>query len=235
MYFTNVSLYAGTTPIQDLVSGLTSDGVFAKLDRLWVFAQATEALALVDLIVSASATAVNSPTFTANRGYTGNGSTQYIDSNVTDTTTGLQYARDSACIFGWNNTAGQEAVPFFGVDHVGIDVTTAYPEFTDGNAYFDVNDSGSQNAGAWDGRTGLYLMNRTASNSQTYDANGAQIGTSVAASVALSGDKFVFLKGRELLSSRQICCGGFGGGLTAGDRTNLYTRLRTYMTAVGVP
>ena len=61
------------TIVNDLIAGLKADGVWIKLDRLWLFAAEDQPSALTDLVGLTLATAVNSPTFTADEGYTSNG------------------------------------------------------------------------------------------------------------------------------------------------------------------
>ena len=58
------------TIVNDLIAGLKADGIWAKLDRLWLFAAEDQPSALTDLVGLTLATAVNSPTFTADEGYT---------------------------------------------------------------------------------------------------------------------------------------------------------------------
>ena len=71
--------------INTLVTTLKSDGNWTKLDRLWLFANTTTGNAIIDLKALASATLVNAPAFVADQGYTGDGSTSYINSNYTPT------------------------------------------------------------------------------------------------------------------------------------------------------
>lgn len=233
---TNVTLAAATvSPLQTLINGLTSDGVFAKLDRLWVFAQATEAAALVDLVAGATATAVNSPTFTANVGYTGSsGGGAYISSNYDPSVNAVNYSRDSACFFAWNNTSSpSDFNPLCGQGGGATD-TRIYPIYAgDSKLHWGVNGDTAGTASP-PGSTGLYLCNRTVSTTETIDINGSQFDSQAVASVAPAVGSFqCFREGAA--SNYQGCAFGFGGGLTAGDRTNIYNRLRTYMTAVGVP
>jgi hypothetical protein len=59
--------------VSNLIRGLKTDGVWSSLDRLWLFAAENSTQALTDLVARSSATATNSPTFTANQGFAGNG------------------------------------------------------------------------------------------------------------------------------------------------------------------
>jgi hypothetical protein len=221
--------------VDALIVGLKADGIFAKLDRLWLFAGENEPSALTDIIADALATNVNSTTFTTDRGYTGNGSSMYIDSNFNPTTaTSPHYIIDDATVFGWNNTAGMESRPLCGV--ATISKVHLYPEFTDGFTYARIN--AAEPAGvATSGVTGLYLVNTiNTTNVTTIQINGSTISSLVVAPTFLPNEDILALKGDgPNFSGRQISCLGFGASLSTTEASNLYTRLRTYMTAVGVP
>src|SRR5215475_8332903 len=73
---------ARKTLVNNLISGLKTDGVWTDLDRLWLYAGENQPSALTDLVATGLATAVNSPTFTTDNGFTGvdASTTVYIDS-----------------------------------------------------------------------------------------------------------------------------------------------------------
>jgi hypothetical protein len=234
---------ARETIVTTLILGLKADGVWAKLDRLWLFAAENTQSALRDLKVRTVATAVNSPAFdTVNfRGYTGNSSSAYIDTGIA-VNFGGNYSRNSACFFAWSNTAGGDGGALAGsglngtiTSYVGI-----FPQYHgDGNLYSSINFGFNWSmVFAATGATGLYLLNRTAATSATVDQNGVQAGTDIAnAAEPLVTTNFQALasNGGFVFSGRQCSCLGFGGSLTVGERAALYSRLRTYMTSVGVP
>ncbi len=226
------------TPMQVLIAGLATDGLTAKLDRLWVFAQASEALALVDIIAGATATNVNSMTFTTNVGYTGDGASNYIDCNWNPNSLGGNWLQDSACLFGWNNLSGAVGALAGGGFYGPSFNTAAYIRLNAAGVYiFGLNSVANFGTGAASaGDPGLYALNRTISTTVTLDLNGSQVDTSSLTSVEVFNNtiKADLIDGAAF-GNCQVCCIGGGGGLTSTDRTNLYNRLRTYMTAVGVP
>jgi hypothetical protein len=219
--------------VDTLITGLKSDGVWTKLDRLWLFAAENVQQALTDIVADVSATNVNSATFTANRGYTGNGSNMYINSNFNPTTaTSPKYVQNSACMFGWSNTSGTESHAFYGDD--GFDFVNSLG-ITGANLSWQINSAYTRQSTAL-GATGLYLMNRTGSLVSVVDVNGTQYDTqTTVSSAAVSNSHLTILRAGGDYSTKQASCLGFGGGLTTGDRTNVNSRLRTYMTSVGVP
>lgn len=217
--------------VDTMITGLIADGVWSKLDRLWILAADNSPSALTDMVATALATAVNSPTFTANRGYTGNGTTSYVDSNFNPATAGGLFAQNSACIFGWSNTSGITAKPSFGQPTS----VQCYNEFTDTNMYYKINQAGQDSFANVSAPTGLYLLNRDSSTTTQADINGTQAFNSLTGSTALDSATFTVCAGDGNFDTRQMCCLGFGGSFNTTDRSNIYSRLRTYMTAVGVP
>src|SRR5262245_49199564 len=59
------------TLLHNLIAGLKSDGVWSKLDRLWIFTQELQSGALVDFVARSRASILGTPTFTQNIGFTG--------------------------------------------------------------------------------------------------------------------------------------------------------------------
>jgi hypothetical protein len=66
-----------------LITSLKSAGVWSNLDVYWVFGVSNATAALVNIVNPGTFTATlhNAPTFTAYRGFTGNNSNAYIDTN----------------------------------------------------------------------------------------------------------------------------------------------------------
>ena len=104
-YFINVYSWTGYTTVAQshyqnrLMLGLKSSGAWAKLDLFYVLA--TNATSATDALVNwksgfPTGTLINSPTFTANQGFTGNGGNAYIDTNFDPTTSGVNYTQDNA-------------------------------------------------------------------------------------------------------------------------------------------
>lgn len=229
---------ARQTIVDNLVVGLKADGIWTKLDRLWLFAVENTASALTDLIATALATNT-AATFTADDGYTGNGLTAFINSGYNPTLTVQNYVLDSACLFGWKFDAGSDGGPLVASNQAGgaNNWVRIFPVFTDTNVYFDVNANPSTALGGQSADTGLWLINRTNNTNEQIDRNGSQLTDAVVASNTLPNDNFTAMKEEStgLFYSKTISCMGFGGGLSGADRTNIYNRIRTYMTAVGVP
>jgi len=228
-----------------LIVSLNAAGVWSKLDALYVFAAADAATARTNLISSSfGATAVNSPTFTADEGYAGNGlggvDTSYIDTNCNSGLT-THYTRDSACFGIWTRVVGDNAG---GLQrrHGWLDGDAAVgcyiSSFDDGgNAVANVN-------GAFDNRitttggTGLWVGNRSASGAVQLYHDGQSAQTDTTASVAIEAVDFWlgtrnFGDGSNQPSNEQFSAAMIGGSLNATEQEALHAALLAYMQGVG--
>ncbi len=236
-----------------LIDGLVADGVWSKFDVLRIYATQDSTTAGLNLISSSfTATVHGSPTFTADRGYTGvdASSTVYIDSGFTPAVNGQSggghFGQDTAHISVWNitsATSGASGGVVIGSDTGSTRQTNILPKYNDGKAYFRINsntaDSG-QNVTNSDS-TGHYISNRSASNATQGYRNGSSILSNSNTSASASSTKIFDLAECNDLGNPtfgggfQIAATSIGSSLSGTDATNFYNRLRTYMTAVGVP
>lgn len=227
--------------VSNLIRQLKVAGVWTLLDRLWLFAAEDAAQALTDLVARSAATAVNSPTFTANRGYAGNGTTSYVNSNFTPSTDGVQYVRDSASAFTYQNTdrvAG--AIDSLGVANAGGVQTVVSPRYTGDIAGGNVNNTAAAGSatGAVTDALGLVTMSRTSSTALAAYKRATLLGAASVASSAVQNVAVAFLGLNNNGAFTQgetarVALAGMGGGLTAGQVTSLNTALEAYLTAIG--
>ncbi len=223
------------TPIQILIAGLATDGVTAILDRLWVFAQATEALALVDVIAGATATAVNSPVFTPNVGYTSTSGPvgAYVDSGYNPNVDATHFALGSAMACAWSLTSTQDNRGVVGMA-ANDTQPTIYPRYIDDHAYSRLNSGTELGVASTDG-TGFWHTDRDGLNSVVLYKNGSSIVSNTYAATAITNNILRFGYDASGGWAGTFAAGGFGGSLNSTLAAALYNRLRTYMTAVGVP
>lgn len=90
-----------------LITTLKDAGIWALLDCLYVFANdGSKEFATFNWISPSNnqATLVNSPTWTSNGGYKGNGSTSYIDTNFNISTHAVNYTQNNASRGMWVKT-----------------------------------------------------------------------------------------------------------------------------------
>jgi hypothetical protein len=232
--------------VDTLIKGLKADGIFSKLDRLWLFASENTFQALTDIVADALATAVGAPTFNANLGYTGQDAaspTKYIDSGFNASTAGGNFTQNAASLSIWSvtNTASVNGGACIGMAVTGVTQSNIFDTFTDGNVYGRINDSTASGAQGVPGtRMGHWLINRSGTSATQLYQNASLFSSPNATSGALVNADCIILAfisdGSEVLGTpQQVAMASIGGNLSGTNVTNFYTRLRAYMTSVGVP
>lgn len=231
--------------VDALIDGLQLDGVWQKLDRLWLRAAENSASALTDIVADSLASVVGTPTFTTDRGYTGQDAalpTSYINSNFNPTTAGQLFVQNSGHISMWvvTNTAAVNGGAIMGLQNAGATSTILFDTFTDGNIYAGVNDNVASVAlGVPASRAGHWCASRTGAAAEVIYHDAVSFSTPNGASTApILNAPFLELCYSEagtakLGTPNQIAVTTIGSGLTATDVTNLRSRLLTYLTAVG--
>jgi hypothetical protein len=214
------------TIVNTLIAGLKADGIWTKLDRLWLFAAENSPSALTDLVGLTLASETGTPTFTVDEGYTGSAG-NWVSSNFA----GSNLQQDSASLAAWSLSAGQINGAMIGTDNTYI-----IPRDLSDQSVFQSNTlSGGGGIGASTDGTGFWHMSRTASNLTTLYRNGSSHDTSVSTSTSWGATVICFFhEGGGFWWPGQTACGVIGDGLDSTESSNLYTRLQTYLTAVGL-
>lgn len=92
--------------VSDAIGALDEAGIWAKIDRLLCVAEQEQASLRFWNDPNLEATAVSTPTFTADRGYKGNGSSSYINTGFVPSTHGVSYTQNDALIGVYSRTSG---------------------------------------------------------------------------------------------------------------------------------
>jgi hypothetical protein len=90
-----------------LISTLKSAGIWNKTDVFYMFANdGSKEFATLNWINPSAhqCTLINSPTFTSNDGFTGNGTSSFINTNFNPASSGVNYTLNDASIFTYNKT-----------------------------------------------------------------------------------------------------------------------------------
>ena len=235
-----------------LLDGLDADALSCKIDVLHVYATQDSTTALLNLIQNAyNGTAHGAPAFTADQGFTGvDGSTTvYIDTNYNPNTAvapNFVVLANHTAVWKLDNSTSDN--PSIG-SHDGTNLNFIIIRKNGGGSqpnwtFFCADQISSQCLfGPLLGGTnsiGQWLESRISGGSSPIYFNGATIG-GLAGTNASSIPNFnmytlaVNAFGTATGAAGQLAMAGFGGTLNATEITNYYNRLRTYMTAVGVP
>ena len=231
-----------TNAYKALINGLVLDGVFAKLDALYVFCTADAATALLNLCSSSFNATNNSATFTADQGFAGTSAstTVYIDSGFNPSTAGGHYTQNACHAGVWVNAdVGGQVDIALGISGSGS-LTDLYPKYTDGNTYARIQDGTGSGGVAVASAAGHLIAVRTASNSQKIYKNASDLGLTPSDTSGALLNKNIYILAENGPAGAangypgQLSVAHFGGALTATDVTNLNSRLGTFRTAVGL-
>lgn len=226
--------------VDNLVSCLKSSGVWVLLDRLWIFAADNEPSALIDMVALDQATAINTPTFTANVGYAGNGSTSYIDTTYNPSTNGVHYSLDYANISLWDMTdrAGLTKSPFGALDATLTNGAIIYPLTAVGNTFAQINDTVNSVTGKTS--RGFFAISRYDSATTEMFLNGASTGTFPTSTSTSMPTVSFYVGGTDQAGTGlafpmtdQVAVVSMGGALTDAKMASFYGCLLTYMGACG--
>lgn len=225
--------------IDTFIETMISDGVWAKIDALWVpRAHDAQAGRLNWKSPSNFAlTAVNSPTFTTDRGYAGNASSMYLDTGWDAATNGSNYTQNSGSYGLYltpgvgTDTATNSAIP------MGTSNAYLIPRSTADNFRGQINSAiVSVITGTASTRLGLTAFNRSGATAVQAYRNGASAGTDNDVSETLTVNDFYLLAynsggGVSSAVNNQIGFAFVGGSLTSGEHAALDAALDTYITA----
>lgn len=239
-----VTLVAAMTPtpdaarqivINNLIVALKVGGIWSLLDVLWVFAAHAQQPATLNWKTPAAftATPVSAPTFTVDRGFTGNGTTSYLAPGWAPDT-GVQYQQDSAHLTGWSLTAGSASNTqlIIGTAAAGPPGALLVPRATGDAMSAFVNDdvaTAFSNAN----QSGFFVANRSGASARQGYRNGVSLGSDTVASTGEPSSALTFLRFATNFSTLQIAQGSAGASLTAPQASSYYNALLTYMQAVG--
>jgi hypothetical protein len=217
------------TVINDLIFALKGAGVWAKLDFFFMLAAHDAQAARINWFNPAQiATASGGPVFTTDRGYAGDGVAAYLDTGLNPISLPLLRQNDASvgiwCLIPQsigNGMLSQFTSPRYSI-FVQANFTTRLCTNTSNTVALVPTNS-------------HICTSRIAAAGYDRYINGALLDSPVAASTGVVTDSFTIHRSAASFSDGQCGLAHAGKALTATEIGNLYTALRTYMTAVGVP
>lgn len=223
--------------INNLIVALLAAGVWSQLDILYLLAASDNQAARLNWINPAILTIspVNSPAFSADRGYTGDGASSYLNTTYNLTTGGQLAAQDNNCggIWSLTNNAGAGVADFGGTD-LSLNTRDASNNFATRDASTTADSSGAVTTA-----NGHLLITRSAAASYDKYKNAALLTNQVRTSGAFSSQALFGLARNNgsgsgtAFSTRQLAAMHVGAALTPTRITALYNALNSYLSAVG--
>ena len=217
---------AGQQVLQNqLVVDLKAGGIWSKLDTFAVFATDGDSdFALIDWKRLSDYTAVNSPTFTADEGFTGNGTSSYIDTNFNPTIGTNNYLLDDAGRFFWvdNRT---------GVQWEGVSTGGTNDSRNATNSLVRINQATSGlNATVTFDVDEFHAINRTSSTNVEIFTNTTQFSRTSTSVLIFNSNQFI-LRGGGTYNGSRFRMYAMGGNLVT-ENTDFYNAMNTYISAL---
>lgn len=217
--------------IDDLIVSLRTAGIWSKLDALHIMAAHDSQAARQNWIADTyNLSPVSSPTFTVDRGFTGDGIASTLNTSFNPATSGGKFTQDSAHLGIWERTNLNTLTAAIGtngaviVPRSNVDTLVHRVNAAASNALNPITDS-----------RGHTVSNRSSSVLTTPYKNGVALLPASDASVALVSENIHYLSraGTSIWRASQVSVGHFGQSLTSDEVLTLYNALQTYHTAVG--
>ena len=235
--------------ITTLIDGLVADGVWAKLDALYVLAQQNETDAKLNLIgtsysltqtgsLAQIAPRIGSLNFTAYRGFAGFntlGSNFNTGFNAA-TAASPNFLQNSASFGVWTNGAVSENYTQIGNSASGAAGESHIYDNFPGNAFYARLNNATVGSVPTPGTTGLFVGDRPSSSNVIPYWNGtAQASQASASQAVYNGNFTIGVVGALNGTAQQLAAAFIGASLGAAGQLALYNRLKTYMDAVAPP
>jgi len=233
-----VTLTADKTLYDTMICGMVTDGTWAKMDAVYIFAAPDSTTAALNL-VQATFNGSTSLSFTAYQGFTGAAGTPFL-TGLTPNAGGTQYTQNAASFGVYNLTSNTtENTVGLGTFNAGPNASLLMqPTFTSQVCVINTA-SGASISSA--NSQGFWQCSRTASNSQGISKNGAAPTTNANVSTGLDNSSFtVFCQHQggttyAGCTTNQFSAAYIGGALTNTDLANMSSRINAYMSNLAVP
>jgi hypothetical protein len=225
------------------ICAMVTDGTFSKLDALYFHANTSSANALINVISPGThnLTSHGTCTFTANVGFTGDGSSCYNDPSFVPSSAGGHVTQNSAtygvCVLSARTTASTAIA--WGGNGASANLTYFYPLFTGNLAVGSINavtgDGGATNSNT----SGSWIYTRTSSTVTSLYLNSVNLGISSTTSGGLPNGSITELAYNNNgtisnFSGDQHAYWFFGGGMSAAQVASIYADLGAMLSALGV-
>lgn len=210
-----------------LMAALISSSVFAKVDVLFVFANdGSKEFACINWKnpSGAKASLIASPTFTSNAGFTGNGTSSYIDTNYSPVGAG-NYLQNNASRYAYLKTAIANKI----ID--GVDLSGANSMTTFSGVVNRINQSGANTAGTIDlSGVGMKSIHRTSSTVVTGFNDTTQTNTTATSTGYSNMNQFI-LRSNAVYSNHQVSFYAMGASMVS-ENSALVSAFSTYLTSL---
>ena len=244
-----------TTAYTNLINGLVSDGIITGnllggsgggsiLDGLYIFATNSTTTANLNICgTNYGLTSSAAPTFTADHGYTGNGTTMYLDTGFVPSTAGGNTTQNSASfgVYDLTNRAADSSVQL-GASASGTIYSYIATRDASTTMNTDLNGASFPSVTSNSVSQGLTSVSRTGAGTISVYKNGSStaLGSPTDSSTGLPTSSYTFfamngsIGGATSFTSDQLAAGYFGAGITGAQHLLISNRINAYMTELGI-
>lgn len=240
-YFAAMSVQPDATRkglLANCIDAIVAGGAWTPLDGLTITAMHNEQAARVDARNPARIAGVAvAPTFLADRGYTSNGTSQYLTTGFNPSTAGGAYTMDACSMGVWVGTDVNNGAQFeMGNSNATINTRSSTTLSTTIQSAATTNFAGATTS------VGLSAWTRNSSSLVSGYKNGALLLSTTSTSTALRNAEFLICAVNSSTTgtvtpgnytTRRIQALYYGGALTTGQHLTIYNALAAYMAAVG--
>lgn len=224
--------------INQMIGALLDAGVWQKLDALYVMAAADSQAARLNWIADQyNLTAVNSPTFTVDSGYTGNGTSSYLSTGMVASTLNAsgKMKQNSLTMGAFVLSEVEILRAVVGSTSTGADALFLMPKYNPGGTPFVRG--GAYSAGG-DGTSSAstieqFSISRTVGTEFYLRRAGAAVSTVTAASSSPTAANIEVLRGVGTYFPGEAGTAFFGEYLTQSEDLSLRNATISYLTGVG--
>lgn len=218
--------------IDACIGALKADGIWAKLDALYMLAAHDAQAAHCNWVQDAFNLApVNGPAFETDLGYSGVPATQaYLDTGFNDLTGSALWSQDSFCAGAYVNLAPSATSSFVGVvgsisTRLGATATHITTRIHSGTSF---------NPALANATPAHVVITRDSATTSRVVRNGIQVGsTSSAASITPSDSNVTLFRSVSSYNGDRMACAHLGGALSVAEAESLYAAVLSYLTALG--
>lgn len=227
--------------VDTLIIALKAHSLFTIQERIWLHSnENVAAQALIDIVNLGVATVQGSITLAAG-GYTGDGSTGYLD---TGWSSGSNYTQNSASISVYirnSRTANNNYAALARLDSASTGTCDMLWPLSTGQFSYDVNNGNFSNQPANTDTQGFWTASRTGASALALykNSNSTAFNSATTASGSLASNTNFYIGARsnnnsaEWFSTDQIAITTIGAGMSAANVSQFQTDLNAYMTALG--
>lgn len=217
-----------------LVVDLKDAGVWSKLDLFYVFATDGDSdFASINWKDpnNFEITEVNSPTFTTNEGFQGDGSSSYLDTNFIPSTDSTKSTSNTLSAGGYIiNKATSSYDNIIGVDSGSNDILIA-TKFSTEQPFFRINNTASFRP-SFTTTVGFYGVSRSSFDSTTAILPNGTIENSDRSSASgLPSDILTIQKWAGLYANSTVSCAFYGGNVSS-ELSDFKTSVDNYITSI---